>query len=87
LKGEIEAIIITGNAAYTRLLVDWISERVKFIAPVIVYPGESEMLALANCALQILQKREEVSIYSASNYSLYRIELQKHTSFLNNIFC
>jgi butyrate kinase len=47
LKGEVDAILITGGIAYDKIFVDWIKERVSFIAPVYVYPGEDEMQALA----------------------------------------
>lgn len=47
LKGKIDAIILTGGLAYSELVVKWIKERVGFLAPVCVYPGEDEMWALA----------------------------------------
>lgn len=48
LKGDVDAILITGGIAYDKMFVDWIKERVSFIAPVFVYPGEDEMQALAS---------------------------------------
>ncbi|ROL56387.1 butyrate kinase [Bacteroidetes/Chlorobi group bacterium Naka2016] len=47
LKGNVDAILITGGLANSPLLVKWIQERVYFIAPIFVYPGEDEMFALA----------------------------------------
>ncbi len=47
LFGKCDAIVITGGMAHSNILVEWITERVKFIAPVYVYPGEDEMQALA----------------------------------------
>ena len=47
LGGKCDAILITGGMAHSKILVDWISERVSFIAPVHIYPGEDEMQALA----------------------------------------
>ncbi len=46
LFGKCDAIIITGGMAHSKILVEWITERVKFIAPVYIYPGEDEMQAL-----------------------------------------
>lgn len=63
IKGEVEAIIITGNAAYVKMLVDWIKERVKFIAPVLVFAGADEMYALAENALRVLTGKESAKIY------------------------
>lgn len=63
LKGQIDAIILTGGLAYDSLLVNWISERVSFLAPVVVFPGEDEMIALVQGALRILKQEETVQQY------------------------
>lgn len=63
LKGEVDAIAITGGVANSKMLVGWITERVRFIAPVMLYPGEDEMLALAQGALRVLQGEEEAKEY------------------------
>ena len=46
-NGKVDTVLITGGIARSRILVDWITERVSFIAPVKVYPGEDEMEALS----------------------------------------
>ena len=53
LSGRIDAIVLTGGLARSGLLVDWIVERVVFIAPVTVMETE-EMSALAAGALRVL---------------------------------
>lgn len=63
LKGHVDAIVLTGGLAYNKLTVDLIKERVSFIAPVLVYPGEDEMGALAQGALRVLKKEEKAKIY------------------------
>lgn len=63
LQGEVDAIIITGGIAHSQMLVDWIKQRVDFIAPVMVYPGEDEMEALAAGGLRVLQGQEEAKTY------------------------
>jgi butyrate kinase len=45
------------------MLVDWIKERVAFIAPIMVYPGEDEMEALAWGALRVLRGEEKDKSY------------------------
>jgi butyrate kinase len=60
LSGKVEAIILTGGIAYGKEIVELIKERVDFIAPVVVYPGEDELLALAQGGLRVL-KGEEVA--------------------------
>ena len=64
LKGEIDGIILTGGLAHSRMLTDWIGARVRFIAPVFVYPGEDEMAALAEGGLRILNGEEDVKGYA-----------------------
>ncbi|SDF69821.1 butyrate kinase [Thermoanaerobacter thermohydrosulfuricus] len=64
LKGYVDAIGITGGIAYNEDFVKRISERVKFIAPVYVYPGEDEMLALAQGAYRVLSGEEKAKMYS-----------------------
>lgn len=53
LKGEVDAIILTGGIAYNKGVVDYVKEMVSFIAPVAVYAGEDEMKALAVNALMV----------------------------------
>lgn len=47
VNGQADAILLTGGMAYSDWIVGMISERVKFIAPISVYPGEYEMQSLA----------------------------------------
>lgn len=63
LKGDVDAIILTGGLAYNKLAIDLISERVKFISEIIVYPGEDEMKSLAEGAIRVLRKEEEPKEY------------------------
>lgn len=63
LYGQVDGIVLTGGVAHWKDLVAWIRERVAFIAPVLVYPGEDEMLALAQGALRVLRGEEEAKTY------------------------
>ena len=63
LKSNVEAIILTGGIAYSDVVVNSIKERVSFIAPVVVYGGEDEMLALAQGALRLLNGEEQAKEY------------------------
>ncbi len=55
LEGDIDAIIITGGIAHDSFMIDWIRQRVSFIAPLIVYPGEDELAALAEIVGKALE--------------------------------
>lgn len=63
LKGDVDAIVLTGGLARSDMLVDWIVERVEWIAPVMVYPGQDEMLAMVQGALRVLRGEEEARDY------------------------
>jgi len=63
LNGQVDAIILTGGMAYGKPIVNLIKEKVEFIAPVIVYPGEDEMLALAQGVIRVLNGEEEIKEY------------------------
>ncbi len=63
LKGELDAIVITGGIAHSEMLLGWLRQRVVWIAPLIVYPGEDEMLALALGVLRVLAGKEDAKVY------------------------
>ena len=63
IKGDVRAIAISGGLAKSKILTDWIKERVEFIAEVIILPGEFEMEALVNGALRVLQGTEIAKNY------------------------
>ncbi|MCK9256151.1 MAG: butyrate kinase [Bacteroidales bacterium] len=55
LKGEVDAIILTGGIAYNKQFCSFIDDMTKFIAPMKIYPGEDEMSALAMNGLMVLK--------------------------------
>lgn len=61
LYGHVDAIILTGGMAYSKYVVEGIKKRVSFLAPVVVYPGQDEMLALAQNAERALINPSEIS--------------------------
>lgn len=63
LEGKVDAVCLTGGLAYDKLLTGWIKERVEFIADVRIYPGEDEMIALAQGGLRVLRGEEEAKEY------------------------
>ncbi|HIE06265.1 MAG TPA: hypothetical protein EYP58_05635 [bacterium (Candidatus Stahlbacteria)] len=65
VKGVVDAIILTGGMAFSDQLVNLIKDYILFIAPVLVYPGENEMEALALGALRVLRDEEKPKNYFA----------------------
>ena len=63
MHGKVDQIIFTGGIAYGKETIDAISEMVSWIAPITVYPGEDELLALAQGALRVLKGEEKAKEY------------------------
>ena len=63
MKGQVDQIILTGGIAHGKETVDALKGYVSWIAPVTVYPGEGELLALAEGALRVLRGEETAKIY------------------------
>ncbi|TFG91702.1 MAG: butyrate kinase [Candidatus Atribacteria bacterium] len=63
LKGQIDAIILTGGIAFNNEFINIVKDRVSFLSLVMVYPGEEEMLALCKGALRILKGEEVEKAY------------------------
>lgn len=60
LEGRVDAICITGGIAHSDKITARMKEKIGFIAPVVLYPGENEMDALALGALDALLGHEQL---------------------------
>jgi butyrate kinase len=63
LKGKVDGIILTGGMVHDSYVVDTIRERVGFLAPFLVFPGEFEMEALAAGGMEVLEGKAIVKVY------------------------
>ncbi|MGQ9819557.1 MAG: butyrate kinase [Candidatus Kapaibacteriales bacterium] len=63
LKGKIDAILITGGLANSPLLIQLIKDRISFLAPIYIYPGENEMYALSEATYLALKGEIEIKDY------------------------
>lgn len=63
LEGKVDQIVVTGGIAYSKLVVAEFTRRIGWIAPLTVYPGEDELLALAQGALRVLNGEEKAMEY------------------------
>ena len=59
VNGKVDAVIITGGLAFDKDLMRMIKNRVKYISPVIILPGEDELTALSNGGLRVLRGEEK----------------------------
>ena len=62
-KGRVDAIILTGGIAYGKEVVHGLTEMCGFIAPVVAYPGEGELEALAQAGVRALTGEAAVQKY------------------------
>lgn len=67
LKGNVDAIILTGGISHNTMIVEYIKSMVSFIAPVVIYPGEDEMHALAWNGLLVMKGEVQAKEYDESN--------------------
>lgn len=58
LKGDIDGVLVTGGMAHSKQLVAALRERIGWIAPLSIYPGEDELQALVEGVLRVLRGEE-----------------------------
>lgn len=63
LGGKVDQIILTGGIAYNAITQEYFKETVGFLAPITIYPGEDELLALAQGALRVMNGEEAAKEY------------------------
>ena len=64
LRGNVDAILFTGGLSHSEFLVHLIRRRIDWISKVYIYPGESEMEALAETAVDYLNGRVKILNYN-----------------------
>ena len=63
VSGRVDAIALTGGMAKSKLFIETIKEKIKFLGPVYIFPGEQEMRALAMGALRVIKGEEVAKTY------------------------
>jgi butyrate kinase len=66
VSGRVHAVVLTGGLAKSERVVEEIRARVAFLAPVLVYPGENELEALALGVLAVLRGEAEPRVYEGA---------------------
>lgn len=64
LAGKVDGIVLTGGVSNDPLFVNYVKDRVSWIAPVYVYGGDFEMEGCASGAIRALEGTEEVMTYT-----------------------
>ena len=63
LKGDVDAVILTGGIAYDKNVVGYIKGMIEPMAKVVVMPGENELEALAMNAQRVLEGKLTPKVY------------------------
>ena len=63
-NGHVDAIILTGAISQSKYVTDALKERLSYLAPVYVYPGEDELTALAHNAYRAMTGQEGIKEYT-----------------------
>lgn len=63
LKGKADQILVTGGIAYDKVVVAGLKEKAEWIAPMTIYPGEDELMALVQGGLRVLNGEEKAMVY------------------------
>lgn len=63
LEGRVDAVLLTGGLVHAPEVAEQLTSRLRWVAPVHVYPGEDELRALAEGALRVLRGEERALPY------------------------
>jgi butyrate kinase len=66
LRGQVDAVLLTGGMAHSERLISCLRPLVQWIAPVTIYPGEDELRALAEGVFRVLNGEEQAKIFRIS---------------------
>jgi butyrate kinase len=64
LDGKVDAILFTGGMAKSQRLVDYLTNKLSWIAPIFSYPGEFELQGLASGIMRVVRGEEEAHEYT-----------------------
>jgi butyrate kinase len=60
LEGRVDAVLLTGGMAHSERLINKLRVYIQWIAPIVTYPGEDELRALAEGVFRVLNGEERV---------------------------
>ncbi|QLK86100.1 butyrate kinase [Staphylococcus sp. 17KM0847] len=63
LQGQVDQIVLTGGMSYSQRFVSLLHHYTDWIAPTTVYPGEHEMMTLAERAFKAFHKKININTY------------------------
>jgi butyrate kinase len=63
VSGRLDAVVLTGGLAFSKRVVEDVGGRISFLAPIMVFPGENELEALAAGAREVLSGETQARTY------------------------
>lgn len=63
LDSDADAIVLTGGLSYSEKFCDMLKAKISKMAPVLVYPGEDELLSMVQGTLRVLTGTEDARIF------------------------
>ena len=66
LRGEVDAIILTGGMSNGKYITDTLTEYISWIAEVVIMPGELELEALGAGAIRVMRGEEQLKEYTGT---------------------
>jgi len=63
LRGNVDVVLITGGMAHSERLMAALRQRIGWIAPLAIYPGEDELQALVEGVLRVLRGEEPARLF------------------------
>ena len=63
VSGNVDGIVLTGGLANDKRVVKEISDRISFLAPVLLFPGENELESLAVSVIEALSGKQNIREY------------------------
>jgi butyrate kinase len=63
LSGRVDAVLLTGGLVHLEPFAEQVQRRLAFVGPVVLFPGEDELRALAEGALGVLRGEEPARPY------------------------
>ncbi|MEA3266449.1 MAG: butyrate kinase [Candidatus Fermentibacteria bacterium] len=63
LRGEVDAVVITGGIAYNPWVTDLLKEHLSYLGEILVFPGEAELEALTRGVLRVMNNIEKEKEY------------------------
>lgn len=64
LKGDVDAVVVTGGMAHNSWLVELLKDYLAYLGRILVFPGEAELEALVRGVIRVMDGTEQEKEYT-----------------------